>query len=227
MTEELKMKLAKLRTLAPKLNEATDEAAAVIATVERLLGQELSLGVTAQQWYGQRTAEGYESDEDDESHRLDEAPTVSMALAYGRVDGRFCIHVVEETTRDGVDDRNFATTFTLSVERTPWISCPRDMKLESFAALPGLLGGLADEVERLTSKAAETSKAARELLDAMGGTATPSQPQAPVQPRPVTVNAATVARSVGQVGAEMAESLRRQTAHLASQVGGAIRRTKK
>lgn len=181
MTEELKMKLAKLRTLAPELNKATDEATAVVQAVERMLGPELSLGISADVCFDTWPAEGYEREGDDE-HRLDEVPTVFAVLVYGRVDGRFCLHVLEETRREGTNDRGHPTYFTLAVERTPWSSCPRDVKLKSFAALPDLLGEICDEVENLTAESVKTSKAARDLIEAMG--ASPgAETLAPAAPR--------------------------------------------
>lgn len=169
MTKELRDKLAALRAIAPKLNQATDEATAIVQSVERLLGEDLKLGIASEYYFHQRMADGHENDDGDG------APVVDVSLAYGRVNGRFCLHVLEVTSRKG-DGEEEGKTVTIGVERTPWSSCSRELKLQSFTKLPKLLGRIADRAGELAKSASEASKTVRDLLDAMGQKAPEADP---------------------------------------------------
>lgn len=166
MTEELRRKLAALRAAAPALNKATDEATAVVAAVEKFLA-DLSIGLTlkAQSFLGVPAPAGD-----------DEALTVFHSLAYGRVGGTYRVHVTAETCRK--DDNYVDGWDTLSTEETPWSSCPREMKLQSFAKLPELLGMIADRALKLTEETTRTTETVRDLLSAMGPEPDDPSPQA-------------------------------------------------
>lgn len=160
MTEELRKKLSALRAVAPRLNHETDEAAKVVEAVEKFL-EGLSLGVSAENLFDSNA----EAIGDDDTSQTDR----EFYLAYGRVGGKFRLHVAEKLSR--TDDRTAgddAQWANVDVSRTPWTSCPREMKLKSFASLPFLLGRIADEANRLTEGAAETSATVRDLLEALG-----------------------------------------------------------
>src|SRR5262249_19025085 len=95
MTTELREKLAALPTLAPSLNETTQRAGTCVEAVETMLGAELKLGISA-------TTNPFDYQElgnDDENRPL----RALRFLAYGRLSGRFCIHVVA-VTQVGIPD---------------------------------------------------------------------------------------------------------------------------
>jgi hypothetical protein len=45
MTDELMERMARLREIAPRLNSATDQASKLVAMVEKLLVEELHIGI--------------------------------------------------------------------------------------------------------------------------------------------------------------------------------------
>jgi hypothetical protein len=161
MTEELRAQMEALRAIAPRLNGATNQAAAAIKAADDFLA-ELSLGVPAVSGpYEERSA----VDPDDASTGKD---MVFSYLAYGRlgVTGRYGIHVVRRTERPVVDSwGNIESWETIGEDAQPWSTCPRDEKLKAFAKLPNLLGNIADAAKVLTEKAEETSA----LVGAMFG----------------------------------------------------------
>src|SRR4051794_35622821 len=99
MTRELRDRVAALRAIAPELNAATDEVNAVVEAVERLLCDELKIGVSAEVRFAHE-----DLDVDDEDGV--EWPRYKRSyLAFGRLHGSYQIHVQEVTEKDGVDDR--------------------------------------------------------------------------------------------------------------------------
>jgi hypothetical protein len=155
MTDELRQKVERLRALAPKLNAATEEAGRIVQAVETLLSEELSLGVSAMSSWFDRVA--LDTDEDGTERQL-----VSY-LTYCRYAGqyRICVnHVTEVAGGRYVGDFDFH-----SEEYVPWSSCPREVKLGSYAKLPELLDSIAEETAKLTDKAEETTATVRGLID--------------------------------------------------------------
>jgi hypothetical protein len=159
MSAKLRQQIESLRSLAPLLNNATDEAAQVVQAVEQFLGEQLSLGVSAESGAFEqqpRTIDGTEH------------LTVSC-LAYGRLAGKYRLHVLITTER-----QNLATPWDngiISSEQTAWSSCPREVKLQSFSKLPELLGILAEKADQLAREVSETSTTVRDLLSAIGTSA--------------------------------------------------------
>jgi len=150
MTEELRKSIERIRSLAPDLNKATDEAQKVVARVEQFLDG-CGIGVTAEAQF---------SNED-----LDENMSRQRQLSYARVAGKFRIAVtatlcemLENTTKFMPDEDN---------PPIAWGSCPRDIKLESFGRLPELLEKIADRASELSQAATDTTKTVKEILDAV------------------------------------------------------------
>jgi hypothetical protein len=167
MTEELRTQMESLRAIAPRLNGATNQAAAAIKAADDFLA-DLSLGVPALGGpYEERSA----ADPDDAATAKD---VVFSYLAYGRlgVTGRYSIHVVERTERPVVDGwGNIESWEVIGEDARAWSGCPRDQKLKSFAKLPALLGNIADEAKLLAEKAEETGA----LVETMFGGAISEQ----------------------------------------------------
>jgi hypothetical protein len=152
MTDELKLRLGRLRELAPRLNRATDETSGAVAMVEKLLAEELRVGISAESsefhsWSAGRDEAG-------------DTPTVHQTLAFGRVAGAYRVHVVETTAIDRAD----GTTHVVNRQQTPWPSCGRETKLRAAAMLPELLDRIMNEAERLAESGDETASRLRDML---------------------------------------------------------------
>lgn len=116
--------ISRLRVLAPTLNQAADDAAQKIQEVENLLTKELAIGIKAEHTYS----------------RQQQGPNEVLvkSLCYRRVGGKFRITVVESTEIEYGYTRA-PDLAKVETAVTPWDQCSRDVKLESFEALPGLL----------------------------------------------------------------------------------------
>jgi hypothetical protein len=152
MTDELKQRLFRLRDLAPRLNRATDETSATVAMVEKLLADELRLGISAEtsefhSWPAGRDEAG-------------DARTVRQTLAFGRVGGSYRIHVVDTTTTEHGD----APPRVVNRQQTPWPACGRETKLRASEMLPELLDRIIKESERLADAGDETAARLRDMI---------------------------------------------------------------
>ena len=156
MGQELRVDLNALRGIAEQLNAATAEAGAVVQAVDHFLGEELSIGVTA-------ASRPFESQRalSDENREL----VVTTHLAFGRVQGRDRIYVLKATLEKNEWKENF--TKLVAEDRTPWTDCSREVKLQSFALLPELLGNLAARVDDVATQTGRTIETVRELIEVM------------------------------------------------------------
>ncbi|MFH1108734.1 MAG: hypothetical protein V1790_06020 [Planctomycetota bacterium] len=170
MTEELKNHIERIRSLSPKLNEATDQAAAIVDRVEKFLSDECSVGITARV----RFTDAVER----------EAPRKGLSetlyLVYERIAGKFRVGVAVEWW--GQKAVNFSISF-LTPERikrevTAWPSVDRETKLAAFEKLPEVLQEIAEKTEKATASVGAAAKSAEAILKALS-TATP-QPAAKV-----------------------------------------------
>lgn len=167
MATELKKKLESLRAATAKLNASTDEAGRIIQQVERFLGEEMGIGISADTAYF--LDEPYEGDDQDEAGWIDEVgnparPDVCHALGYGRIGGKYRIHVITTLEGHKTNSHNGLTRHTTVLDRTPWASCPRDLKLTAFPVLPKLLERLADRAKELASQADSAAKTVEDLM---------------------------------------------------------------
>jgi hypothetical protein len=156
MAHELNEDMDRLRVMAPQLNAVTAEAGAVVQAVDQFLGEELAIGVAA----ASRAFDSHPAMGDDGRELL-----VTSHLAYGRVAGKNRLYVLKATLE--TNEWKEQVTKVVAEERTPWASCPREVKLLSFAMLPELLGSLAARVEEVATQTTRTVERVRELLDAM------------------------------------------------------------
>jgi hypothetical protein len=142
----LNSSLNKLRKMAPELNKAADDAAKIVQDVEATLTQ-LNIGIPA------------EADVSGVSKT--KAVTEYVLLAYRRVKSNFRIAIVVERHTEFVNSEGFQDSAEETVSETPWLECPRDLKLESFPKLPALLEAIiknATEAKEKVEKAQETIK---------------------------------------------------------------------
>ena len=158
-----KQSIDRLRTLSPKLNKATDEANRVVAMVETFLNDECSIGLASDVVVSQ-TDVRLDADDDTGSFA-----TEYISLSYERVDGTFRIAVKVERDHEGVDDNNVRRNELEIVSVTPWASCPRATKLDTFPKLAELLNAICKNTEQAIEQTAETSKAVKGILDALQG----------------------------------------------------------
>src|SRR4051794_13386663 len=136
MGQELRDDLDALRGIAAQLHAATAEASDVVAAVDHFLGDELCIGVSA----ASRAFDSQRAVGDDDRELV-----VSAHLAFGRVQGKDRIYVLRASLDK--NDWNDSYTKLIAEDRTPWSACPREVKLQSFALLPELLGNLATRVD--------------------------------------------------------------------------------
>ena len=173
MGQELNDNLGSLRAMAPQLNAATAEASSVVQAVEQFLGDELAIGVAgASRPFDSQRAIG----------EGDRELLVTSHLAFGRFNGRDRIYVLKATLEKAEWKEHF--TKVVAEDRVPWTACSREIKLQSFAMLPELIGNLASRVEEVALQTTKTVQTVRELLDAMRhSTQAPPPPPAPSHSR--------------------------------------------
>jgi hypothetical protein len=145
-----------LRGIAAQLNAATAEASLVIQAVDHFLADELCIGVSA----ASRPFESQRALGDDDRELI-----ITSHLAFGRVQGKDRIYVLKATLEKNEWKENF--TKIVAEDRTPWSSCAREVKLQSFTMLPELLANLAARVEDVSNQTTRTVETVRELIDAM------------------------------------------------------------
>src|SRR5947208_3022972 len=132
MTESLRKSIDTLRGLAPRLHEATDQAALMVQRVERFLADDCKLTMSA--WVP--------IDVDPE------APAV-QSLGYALLDGRYRVAI-----RDHAADND-----PLDLEPQgfiyPWSDAPHAHRLRAFRHLPALLSELSELARTCIRSAAE------------------------------------------------------------------------
>ena len=173
MGQEPPENLDALRSMASLLNAATAEASALISAVEQYLGAEICIGVSgASPPFDSQRAMG-----DGERELL-----VTSHLAYGRVSGRDRIFILKATLEKTEWSEHFSKV--VAEDHTPWDACSREVKLQSFAMLPALLGNLAARVEEVAAQTSKTVQTVRELLDAIRQVPPAAEPEPEPPPPP-------------------------------------------
>jgi hypothetical protein len=145
VTEPLQEQIARLRVLAPRLNDVTDRAAKLVQLVEKLLVEELSIGISCR-----ALVKTVQSEQDDYS--------ATHYLQFDRYDGKFRLVVTINTYNNGHEDE----------KTTLWAALPRDMKLASFQRIPDLLADLSDKVEKAIQETEGAGRTIQELVKAIG-----------------------------------------------------------
>lgn len=151
MAEELNGRLDVLRAIAPRLNQATDEATRIVLAVEDLLVKQLGIGISAESECLNYHHVVVERDGEREI-------VAFQYLAFGRVLGSYRIHVLNR--EQYLEDNSWEVR---SEERTPWGSCSREEKLDAFQKLPQLLDEIINKAERLAKAADETAVKVKEF----------------------------------------------------------------
>ena len=146
MSERLRDQIALLRDLTPKLNAVTDEAARIVQAVEHFLTEECKLGLPV----------FVIIDREERNNGFD----FERHLEYARIDGKFRLLVSDvEVHPDGN-----RTVFS----RTPWVNCPRDLKLASFEFIPQLFEEIPKRVKRRIEVSERAAKSVKQLLQDLG-----------------------------------------------------------
>jgi hypothetical protein len=138
--------VGELRQVSDQLNQATDDAAKMVAEVETFLNTECSIGVPASVEFAQE--------------RPDETTMIKRYLAYARVSGKFRIAITSAAffvNEDGDDVRQ-------ELEPVAWPSAPREYKLASVAVMLELLKAI---IENATSKVEKASDAVDAVSDVL------------------------------------------------------------
>jgi hypothetical protein len=156
MGHEPREDLDALRGIAAQLNATTTEASIVVQAVDHFLGEELCIGVSA----ASRPFDSQRVLGDDDRELV-----VTSHLAFGRVQGKERVYVLKATLEKNEWKENF--TKIVAEDRTPWSACSREVKLQSFALLPELLGNLAGRVEEVSNQTTRTIETVRALIEVM------------------------------------------------------------
>lgn len=149
--------LESLTDSLPLLNSAIAEATGVVHAVDHFLTEELPVGP----WVASRPFETQRAIGDDGRELL-----VTSHLACGRVAGKYRLHVLN-VTLDRADGKDQFTQI-VGEERTPWMTCSREMRLQSFAMLPELLTLLAGKINEIAVQTNRTVETVREVLNSLG-----------------------------------------------------------
>jgi hypothetical protein len=181
MGHEPREDLDALRGIAAQLNATTTEASIVVQAVDHFLGEELCIGVSA----ASRPFDSQRVLGDDDRELV-----VTSHLAFGRVQGKERVYVLKATLEKNEWKENF--TKIVAEDRTPWSACSREVKLQSFALLPELLGNLAGRVEEVSNQTTRTIETVRALIEVMkqspaGENELEHDPGDPVADEPVDV----------------------------------------
>jgi hypothetical protein len=173
MTLELQNSIQNIRGLAPKLNKATDEAARVVAVVEKFLGEECGVGIEVR--HHVRGEDG-----------LDDG----LWLEYKRHNGKFRLVVTETFVRrdhngEPIEDNaaDQPDVFQRDSKSVAWTEAGRGEKLASFAALPDLLNHLARDMQDSVDSVVAVSTAVEQLGGALqsAALAAPNSPTSVVE----------------------------------------------
>ena len=135
--DELQQAVSKLRTLAPKLNSAVEQAQRVVLQVEHFLAHECQLAVQV-----------------DVPVTYNDKGIAITLLRYGRINGKYHIGL---TQTDG--DSRFVSR--------AWVECDRNEKLASFPALPRLVLAVTKAVESQISATNATTNTITSLMSAL------------------------------------------------------------
>ena len=157
MVQEFTEGLDSLTAILPQLNSAIAEATAIVHAVDQFLSEELAVGP----WVASRPFDTQRAIGDDGRELL-----VTSHLACGRVAGKYRLHILNATLDRAEGKDQF--TQIIGEERTPWLSCSREVRLQSFSMLPELLSLLATKVSEITSQTTKTVEAVRDVLKSMG-----------------------------------------------------------
>jgi hypothetical protein len=157
MAQDLHEGLDSLTAILPQLNSAVAEATAMVHAVDQFLAEELAVGP----WVASRPFDTQRAIGDDGRELL-----VTSHLACGRVAGKYRLHILNATLDRAEGKDQF--TQIVGEERTPWLSCSREVRLQSFAMLPELLSLLASKITEITTQTTRTVETVREVLKSMG-----------------------------------------------------------
>jgi hypothetical protein len=156
MASKLSESLNILRAVAPDLNAASNEANKVVKAVEKVLVDELGVGIWEMSDECSVSAWRVTNDSGD---RIEEE--IRAHLAFGRVNGSYCIH---RNSRIFQKDSEGNFTQLIDCEDTPWSQCDRQTRLELFEWLPGLIENIAAKATEVAKKAQSTAAMVRELI---------------------------------------------------------------
>ncbi len=153
--------MSTLRTISPELNRITDEANALVQKVESLLAS-LSLGIPAAVHVRRES-----TCEAPDSQGLVTIRAVDVYLEYRRIDKKFGLAVVRtQSTRRQVNPDD-GSVMVQDLDVTPWASCSRDLKLESFAKVPDLIAAIAEKAGGYIERVKAAGDTVRELVKAL------------------------------------------------------------
>jgi hypothetical protein len=145
----MKDSLQRLRDLSPKVNKTCDEATKVVREVEKFL-TDSKVTVPAEVVV--------------QAVQVSPKKRELTTLCFGRLDSSFRIAVKREEETEFVDGRNMVDYAIKTTDETPWLECPRDLKLSTFPKLPELLKNIGEEVEKSLKNAEDAMPEIEKVL---------------------------------------------------------------
>jgi hypothetical protein len=158
MTSKLTHSLDSLRAVVPGLNSASDEANRIVKQVERVLVDELGVGISAR---SSRYSETRRRGIDDENGAAIQERIVEY-LAFGRVHGVYGIHRKQIAHHQGEFGILLDEAYS---EETPWSQCDRETRLRLFNLLPELVENIVHRAQELAKQGHATAAKVKDLLE--------------------------------------------------------------
>ena len=167
MTEELRTQMDALRTIAPRLNQSSEDAARIIAEMHAFL-EGLNLGIVGE-GHCYKSASHIEHDPDDNINPASRRRQVASYLVYDRgpVGNAFSIHVRHDTSAPDPYDQAGGYE-VVDTDAESWGSCSRNDRLKAFATLPTLLESIFKNATRAAEEAEKTTGLVRETMSSLG-----------------------------------------------------------
>lgn len=156
MTNKLAKSFDSVRAVARNLNATADEANKIIKATEKVLVEETRVGVSAKS----SCVHQYRRRDIDVDGNPVEAE-VQEHLAFGRLNGDYCIYIEEATFHK---DEQGLSTEAFDTEGTAWSACVREMRLRAFEKLPELLENIIAEANRQAESGNRTAAKIKELI---------------------------------------------------------------
>lgn len=146
MTERLRDQIAHLKAITPQLHAVTDDAERLVQLIEKFLGEECKLGLTAHVSFDQ--------------HEWPDGTESCSRLAYGRIDAQYRLMIyTADIDQSGEENHS---------NRTAWVNCTREVKLDTIQHIRGLLDAIAQRISSTIKRTQESTVMLRELLQGLG-----------------------------------------------------------
>jgi hypothetical protein len=161
MSDTLTSRIVRLRALTPQLNQVTDDAARLVARVEKFLNEDVRISIPASVIVGALAENEHEEDE------LFNCEPEWVALRYDRHGSKYRILV---SVFEYKCDKNGCALDYDEIERSsdvPWAEASRFLKLSTIHHLPSLLDKLIRQAEEEIEEVPNVASTIEEMMAAL------------------------------------------------------------